>query len=241
MILIAFLLCICTVCRKKVVQNFWMIYFTFFYRETIGREYCYCVDKMTEDLKIPRFFVVFPLQYLVSWLCFVSKLLSIQAVLSRSVLLNTTEIQICCVEKDWRRQDSLDREQLCKETQPRNEVLGIHWAQKAQFELKSSWRGNTTKKKDVFSRLLLFYQHNNNTRYLSEIHKTSRAMTSSTGQPIFWFELVAFDLLVAFMIGTLRSFSFSAVVAGVAACDAATEKLRSTTRETTQRPNDIKI
>ena len=125
----------------------------------------YCVDKITEDLKIPRFFrsassptaLQFKLcclgpvnpQYLVSWLCSLSKLLSIQVVLPRPVLLNTTEIQTRPIPQFvW--QDSFHREQLGKGTQPRNEVLGIHWAQTAQFALKSSWRGNTTKKTRYF-------------------------------------------------------------------------------------------
>ena len=68
-----------------------------------------------------------------------------------------------CVEKNWPRQD---REQIGKERQPRNEVLGIHWAQTAQFELNSSLERKHNRKNEVFSTLLLFYQHNNNTRYL---------------------------------------------------------------------------
>ena len=75
-------------------------------------------------------------------------------------------LNFCCVEKNWPRQDSLDREQFGKETQPRNEVLGIHWAQTAQFELNSSLERKHNRKNEVFSTLLLFYQHNNNTRYL---------------------------------------------------------------------------
>ena len=71
-----------------------------------------------------------------------------------------------CVEKNSPRQDSLDREQFGKETQPRNEALGIHWAQRAQFELNSSLERKHNRKNEVFSTLLLFYQHNNNTRYL---------------------------------------------------------------------------
>ena len=36
-------------------------------------------------------------------------------------------LNFCCVEENWPRQDSLDREQFGgKEAQPRNEVLGIH-------------------------------------------------------------------------------------------------------------------
>ena len=104
-------------------------------------------------------------QYLISWLCFLSKLLSIQAVLPRPVLLNTG-LNFCCVEKNWPRQDSLAQEQLGKETQTRNEVLGIHWAQTAKFELKSNLERKHSEKNEVFSSLLLFYQHNDNTRYL---------------------------------------------------------------------------
>ena len=47
-------------------------------------------------------------------------------------------LNFCCVEENWPRQDSLDREQFGKETQSRNEVLGIHWAQTTHFELKNS-------------------------------------------------------------------------------------------------------
>ena len=50
----------------------------------------------------------------------------------------TQKKNFCCVEKNGPRQDSLDREQLGKETQPRSEALGILWAQAAQFEQKSS-------------------------------------------------------------------------------------------------------
>ena len=57
-----------------------------------GSEY-YCVDKITEDLKIPSFFIV---------VCSPSKL---------------SCLNFCCVEKDWPRQDSLDGEQFGLETQ----------------------------------------------------------------------------------------------------------------------------
>ena len=130
--------------------------------QTTGSEYYYCVDKITEELKIPHFF------------CCVSSpnCSSVQTVLSGPSespiprLGIGSGLNFCCVEKNWPRQDRLDREQFGKETQPRNEVLGIHWAQTAQFELKSSLERKHNRKNAVFSTLLLFYQHNNNTHYL---------------------------------------------------------------------------
>ena len=87
-------------------------------------------------------------------------------------------MNFCCVEKNWPRQDRLDREQFGKETQPRNEVLGIHWAQTAQFELKSSLERKHNRKNAVFSTLLLFYQHNNNTHYLCNDSKENENQAS---------------------------------------------------------------
>ena len=128
-------------------------------RETTGSEYYCCVHKITEDLKIPRFFrsVSSP------------KCSSIQ-----TVLAGPSESPIPRFLVVFPFQTSLDPS--CPLS-----CLGQFFSTQLKFKPdpipkrtvgRAGWKRSLERKhnekNEVFSSLLLFYQHNNNTRYQHE-------------------------------------------------------------------------